>query len=254
MHDTEDGQTWRSHKPSKFDGGAAMQDEKDCQSPVLTFSSRRECLLQDPGQSSPVSTSPSTSTGMLSPLIRDSSPTRHPQVSEQNSLEVVLEALIEFLQERGGSVAVSDMHEFYTIDANISARETVAKVGGLRSLCGKHKHRLQYRGARIFLRNTASSLTASDARSGTNLLPTNDGHPSKTAAAPALSHNASPTESSSNDNFDSSGKGADSAQTQQSHRKSCGHASTPQTFPGVHLFICVLSPAVTHARYLIVSD
>ena len=67
----------------------------------------------------------------------------------------LLEVPIAFVCECGGSARVADdMNAFYRMHHVQGAKQAVAKVGGLRSLCGKNKNILAYRSACIYLCDT----------------------------------------------------------------------------------------------------
>ena len=68
--------------------------------------------------------------------------------------EQVIEALIMFIRERGGSMAVAQADEFYDARPDLHMRQAVTKIGGLRCLCGKNRQLLQYRRGRISLRHS----------------------------------------------------------------------------------------------------
>jgi hypothetical protein len=69
--------------------------------------------------------------------------------------------LANFVREKGGSVAVNDVNEFYEMNIDFGARQAVASSGGLRSLCGKSKRLMVYRGSRISLSDMSAAASSS---------------------------------------------------------------------------------------------
>jgi hypothetical protein len=102
---------------------------------------------------------------MLSLSCRRESPGK----SMNKSLEHLLDALVEFIQEQGGSMAVADVSEFYETYPELAAEQVIAQMGGLRSFCGRNKHLVAYRAGYISLRESASRAGHSSRPSSTEL-------------------------------------------------------------------------------------
>eukprot|EP00802_Teleaulax_amphioxeia_P004024 Tamp_04027.p2 GENE.Tamp_04027~~Tamp_04027.p2 ORF type:complete len:356 (-),score=25.00 Tamp_04027:365-1432(-) len=113
---------------------------------------------------------------MLSLSCRRESPQKKPRnqtsakVNQKTLVpEQMLDSLIEFIRERGGSTAVADMEEFYRMHPELGAKQVVAQCGGLRSFCGRNKHLIAYRAGCISLRNSASHTGHSSTSSPSSL-------------------------------------------------------------------------------------
>lgn len=127
-------------------GGGAESDRGSPKGPMLSLSCRRESPQKKPRNQ----TSAKVNQKTLVP-------------------EQMLDSLIEFIRERGGSTAVADMEEFYRMHPELGAKQVVAQCGGLRSFCGRNKHLIAYRAGCISLRNSASHTGHSSTSSPSSL-------------------------------------------------------------------------------------
>ena len=92
-----------------------------------------------------------------------------PEKPISKSLQHLLDALVKFIQEQGGSMSVADVSEFYETYPELAAEQVIAQMGGWRSFCGRNKHLVAYRAGYISLRESASRAGHSSRPSSTEL-------------------------------------------------------------------------------------